>query len=274
MVWEDNRTMNDLAHTYYSARDRNQLAEGIWTMVAQISCRLTPDPDIAGDYRLHIYEKLEHCMKIYETRRGTPFRAFLVHYLRNEYKNFRRLKARRTSVEIMYQQPTWLVDEQSIRISSSPLHSQTNSRYNSFHRALRELSDKHRIVLKLYGGMELNLKELRLFIQSTGCSHRAAQFLLDKRSRNEKSKKRWNTQGEKAAYLYPINKTSPVKHPHIDLQKQASLIQAHTTSSKHCEVSRISRLLGVNRSTVSRHLHEAARHLDSRVNFFEKQYAV
>ncbi len=259
-----NRTMNDLARSYYQLKDRNRLAEGIWGMVAQISRKLAIDPDIAGDYCLHIYEKLDHCMKVYKTRRAIPFRAFLLRYLRNEYKNFTRLKVRRMPEEIMYKQLTWIIDERPECVLYSPYRIKPSTKYHSFHRALHDLSDKHRIALKLYGGMELNLKELRLLIQNTGCSNRAAQFLLDKRKKKE---------GQTGDPYYP-NRRLPAKQSGIELKKQASMMSSSSRSVKSCAMSRLSRLLGVNRSTMSRHLHEAVRHLDSKVDFFEKQSAV
>ena len=225
-----------------------------------IKRNLNDDEDIACEFYLHFYEKAERFMEKFEMRDGSPISAFLARYLKNEYMNFIRKKRNRSITEVTG------MDSLLLSVPACTHQAiQERVRIESLHEQLALLPLKLRLPLKMYFGMDLNLKELHnLTVQNE--NREGITFLLNKyQMKKEKVHTRQIALLNRAARLnYMINRETldPGRVQRwISLKKQIEIRLKKTppVTSLH----ELSMIFGLNKSSMSRRIKKAMMEIEN-----------
>ena len=219
-----------------------------------IKRNLNDDEDIACEFYLHFYEKSERFMEKFEMRDGSPIAAFLSRYLKNEYMNFIRKKRNRSITELTG------MDSLLLSVPSCTQHAvEERVRIESLHEQLSLLPLKLRLPLKMYFGMDLNLKELHNLTVQNGDPEGTAVLLKKYNEKKEKIHLRQLALINRAARLnYMINSESVNLirvQRWISLKKQIELRLQRI--SPVTSLHELSLIFGLNKSSMSRRIKKA-----------------
>jgi RNA polymerase sigma factor (sigma-70 family) len=229
---------------YYKTGDLAHFMESASLLIMDY-CRkrLSRDADTIGDFYLHFYERAGLCLERYKTRQNLPFNGYLATYLRHEFYNFRRKTKRRQINEYA---------EESIENARASNESATPE----FEKAVENLAPEVRLAYRLHTGLRLNRFDLRLLIQKTGDARQAADLVAEMQVRLRKNYRRAEEQQIRVVALQkkieensgPMERLKRWKENAISSIKKSAIIFS---------VSEIARILGQNKSTISRKLRSA-----------------
>jgi len=235
--------LKHLPSEYYRTEDLRAFMDGCsgWIM-NYVRIRLTRDPDVAGDFYIHFYEKAGHCLQAYNSRRDIPFTGFLAVYLRHEFSNFLRT-ARRREIPI-------LPFDDLTRFVHDDLEPQTGP--DALDR-LRELPSEFRLPLKLHFGISLTADELRMITIVKGAeevSDMLKEFADRKRRHLAKSERLL----DRAARLNHLLHTAPT--PRLSRWK-AQIIAALERPRPLFSFAELAQYLGTSKTTIARRIEKA-----------------
>ncbi len=249
--------INDLEHLpayYWQAKDIGQFMQYASGFITNfIRRRLTGDPDLAADYYLHFYERAESCLIRFRERQHLPFAAYLATYLRHDFYNYMRAQKRRVIPKNLE------ADITIFAVRQRSAHSREKGQ-NRLMQLIESLPQETCLAVKLYHGFELNLSELRLFVEKSPSPAKAADFLASLRHRQKKGQERFNHLRARAAYLNHIMHVSAKEARKPDWNRWKHRIHRLCEHPpKLCTMIELADLLGVSKSTIARRMRHALR---------------
>ena len=252
--------LDHVPELYYQFQNLPQAMEEVWQLVVCSTRSLTTDKDIIGDFCLYFYEKLPTCFEVYRKNSRAPFAPFLVKFLKFQFYNYIRHRRNRDIQESLHGELSFFsqMNDHSFISCSGAKEDKCN-----LDEALKNQPDSLRVLFKIYLGFELDITELKLLINKVECPKRVAEFMQESRLRKEKKREKSIKHQNYITHLNTLlfqektkQKTNLLQHKKRRIEKLLQRESNHT-----CEISRIARLLGVNKSTISRRITFMARHL-------------
>lgn len=174
---------------YYSWRDRDmkELMNRLSPFIYQyIQYRFTKNPDIAGDFFIHVYERIPHCLYKFSHRRRISFDVYLKKYLKLEWFNYYR-KINKPSVMKPEELEPYLQSlanehRESYTIRMEVFGQYTDdmpsvSRLQILTHVLEELSSEMRLPIKLYYGLSLGKNDPGEIRRLLGSSEKSDSFI-------------------------------------------------------------------------------------------------
>ena len=226
-----------------------------------IKRNLTDDEDIACEFFLNFYESAEKFMDKYESKETSPISAFIPRYLKNEFMNFIRKKRIRTFTEL-----TGMDNILHTIPSDSQAAIQERLRIESLHDQLSLLPMKMRLPLKLYFGLDLDLKELHNLTMQSGDPGGIAVHLKKYREKKEKNLNRQLSLIHRAArlnYLIHSESGNEVKiQLWISLKKRIELKLKKTPPV--ISLNELSQIFRLNKSTMCRRIKRAMLEIEAK----------
>ncbi|MDH5654464.1 MAG: hypothetical protein OEZ34_01030 [Spirochaetia bacterium] len=255
--------VEDAYFHYSQTRDMKQFMETAAPYILHfIKKNLCRDEDIACDFFLHFYENSNKFMEKYEAKKSSPVAAFLLRYLKNEFLNFIR--------KIRNQNFTELTGMEIILSNTPSACSSKNIgdriQIESLHVELSRLPLKIRLPLKMYYGIDLNLKELDFLANTVNNPQKTIAFLKQYGLKKEKVHTRQVALINRAARLnYLIqkgneNKTKLRRWFFLKKQTENRLKKVLPVTS----LSELSIIFGINKSSMARRLKRALRSLEKK----------
>ncbi len=251
--------LDHLPELYDRTHDLEQVMKETWHVLTRSAYALTTDRELAHDFCVDFYEKLDACFQAFNKNKDRPFLPFLIVYVRHAFFNYVRYRRRRQIEEKHFMPET---------LESAPsafYHDvlKENSPKEEHSHLLSMLPMHMSLLVKLHLGLELNIHELDFVIQKTGSASKVQSFIAQGRARREKQSKKTQVCRERIAYL---NQRIHQSASHIEVQRLSQRKRyAHKTLQQLNtvgEMTRIANLLTVSKSTISRRLRIAARHLE------------
>lgn len=239
----ENDPLQNLPGDYYRTEDLREFmnASASW-MMRYIQIRLTRDPDRAGDFYLHFYERAARCLEAYRSRQHLPFTGFLATYLRHEFMNFLRTAKTKEGSEVK-------ADDMSYFPAADERPPSPESDVPA------DLPLNCRIPLKLHSGLHLNSEEIRSLAVELGPGA-TASLLKEAMQRRMSRDRRTQKLEDRAARLNYLIHTS--KAPASRLKKWKNRIVAMLDRPRPIfSYSELAERLGTSKTTISRRIDQA-----------------
>lgn len=244
----------------FDINDLNKTMETLGPFILKYTLKsLNRDVDVAGEFLLHFYEKLPVCMEKYNMRKDSPFTGFLVSYLRNEFMNFMRKKRLRQLRENS-------VSEFAVSINGRCISKHVSADLELLNSFLEEIPLKYRLPLKLYYGMNLNLKELHSFTMQHRCPAKASAMLEDSRSRQNAFNMKKTSLASRSArlnYLIHTEEAGQIRYKKLRSMKK-NVDHRLDYNAPVLTITELSELFGMSRSTICRRIARARTHIAGR----------
>ena len=262
------RHLDHVPRHYYQFQDLSQVAKEVWQLVVYSTHSLTADKDIANDFCLYFYEKLPNCLEVYRKNMNSPFAPFLVRFLKFQFYNYIRSRRSKSIEESLHSDLPSLSSQGTIDNSSLYTNNTGEKRY-SFEDALDNLPIHFKLLLKLYFGVELKINELKILVNRAGCPKRVADFLQEGRQQRERKREKLIKHQDYVTHLNTLLFKAKTKGRTKLLQHKKHKIEELLKREKRssCEMSRIARLFGVSRATMSRRFAYATRCLSQEIKW-------
>ena len=183
--------LNHLPELYNETKDLGRVAEEIWPFLMQMPYSFVRDVDVKNDFLLHFYEHLPLFFETYQRYKHSPFTPFLVRYSKNLFNNFIRHYRRRQISESRFCE-TFIK-----RSERDSFYSQDSSAISNSRQTLDDLPMEHRLITKLYFGLELNLEELKFLVGRVKSPQQVADFLTERRHRKGRKGKKKKSKAKK-----------------------------------------------------------------------------
>ncbi|MBL8019302.1 MAG: sigma-70 family RNA polymerase sigma factor [Leptospirales bacterium] len=241
--------LKHLPRAYYESEDMAAFMNGCAPWILRyVQVRLTRDPDLAGDFYLHFYEKKgQACLKAYSTRQDIPFTGFLAVYLRNEFSNFLRTRKRKTIEAFPTEDLSRLPNVESV----------PDSRGDRLLDRLTDLPLELRLPLKLHYGMDLTAPELRALAISRGPED-ASRMLCEMASRRKAHLTRSEQRIDRAGRLNHLIHARPSGRLHRWKDRIVQALEKPTPIFSYAEIGKF---LGTSKTTIARRIDMARAHL-------------
>jgi RNA polymerase sigma factor (sigma-70 family) len=244
-------------HAYWSGGELGPFMERAWPFLGgYVERRLHRDPDVVGEFLVHVYERMPAILDRFKERQDRPVRAYLAVTLRYEFYNF--IKRKRNSAVPVCFAPDF--DGEWGRSEDDPDSDREQTRRAALAGALGNLDLELRTPIKLYHGLELDVADLRLIAERTGDAVAAARFTAEFRRRRAAQLERAGRWRDRARHLERLLHARPAAEERRSLWRrhkrrlESLLIQERGVFS----LQEISVLFGVSKSTVKRRLERAA----------------
>jgi len=142
--------------------NKQQLLVGLYREThAYCMRRLSRDPDVVGDFILHLLEgRLDRIIGAFQQRNHPSFPAFYILCVRNSFQNFIR-RYRRTHLDML-------------PLQNDPLAARTTASFNpeefwqKLEQGLQSLSDMDSLLFKIYHSIPLNSENLKTMVRDFG----------------------------------------------------------------------------------------------------------
>lgn len=157
-----NSTLEEHYRHYVKTGNREQLLAGLYREThAYCMRRLSRDPDIVGDFMLHLLEgRLDRIIGKFQQRNHPSFPAFYILCVRNSFQNFIK-RYRRTHLDML-------------PLQTDPLAARTSASFNPeefwlrLDQGLQSLSDMDSLLFKIYHSIPLNSENLKAMVREFG----------------------------------------------------------------------------------------------------------
>lgn len=172
-------------------------------IVAYVAARLNRDPDIVGDFYVHVYDRVPEYLRDYgATSREAPFTAYFAICLRNEFMNFIR-PVRRQALLVQEWSEGIQPQRPGIAEACTSDGGEANERAFSarFYGKLDRLPVRLRLPMKLTHGIDPDRDDLRELIRLVGDSARAAEVIFEFHRRREVRSRKLRRIEDRMAHL-------------------------------------------------------------------------
>ncbi|MBX7056567.1 MAG: sigma-70 family RNA polymerase sigma factor [Leptospirales bacterium] len=247
--------LSDLPSAYWKNQDLNDLLAGVSDFFVRfVRARLSPEPDVVGEFYLYMQPRFSALMERYRARQDAPFRAYLAAYLRLEFRNFQR--SQRSPLE--YFLDTEFVEETIRAPDSEALAPAVYRDQEQVRKAVEDLPTECRLPLKLYHGFQLNLEDLRSVADCSTHPAAAASFLEKYHQRRAQAAIK-SDQLQRSAIRLQRWKRAASDESIRGRWRQARqrVLQRLHTERGVLSVQEISELVGVSKSTIARRMERA-----------------
>lgn len=251
------------------------------------SRRLNRDPDVVGDFYVHVYDKVPRFLADYEQREdlATPFTGFFALCLRHEFMNFIRNRRRATFQEQVFSEmaaPVSMLragfgfygDHPRLGPAAGPSHQipthVSPERVNSWiYRQIDELPMRLRLPVKLVHGLDPDAGELRELIRLTGGPGPASRWLFEFHRRREALSLRLGRLADRAAHLSVLidsfdRRSDLTGDPRTYARWKNRLARALRGPHPLFSLKELGQLFGKNKTTMMRRLDRAGQLLRAR----------
>ena len=253
------------ARQFYSTGDLSAFFEAVssW-MVAYVGRRLNRDPDIVGDFYVHVYDHVPEFLRDYETRPAeVPFTAFFSVCLRNEFMNFIRPRRRAAPGEEEWSE-NMQPQGRAHHAGRAPQAAEVDQRRFSaqFYRRLDLLPLRLRLPVKLTHGLDPDRDELRELVRLSGGPDRASQVVCEFHWRREARARKLRRLEDRLAHLSylidsyarrPDLRGTPAQWSRWKGRVHRALTEDHPLFS----LAELGALFGRNKSTMLRRVERA-----------------
>ena len=192
------------ARDFFATRDLAAFFESVspW-IIDYAGRRLNRDPDIVGDFYVHVYDRVPEYLRDYQSRQeSVPFTAFFAVCLRNEFMNFIRARRRAAPLE-----QEWSENMQpqkgahALPRTLRPPEGEHRLLTSLFFQRLDRLPLRLRLPVKLTHGLDPDRDELRELVRLLGGAEPASAVVYEFHRRREVRSRRLRRLEDRIAHL-------------------------------------------------------------------------
>ena len=257
---EEQKNLEYIAQKYFETKDLTLAAEELWPLLVTIPRFYVKDPEIRSNFFVHLYENLPALFESYKKHKQAAFKPYLLQYSKNLFFNFIRNYRRKEIKEVIHHD---LPDE--LNRANNKYNDDKNFSGNHIGelelkaKSINKLSLAHRVLVKLYFGLELDLKELEEFVIQVGSPIQVEYFLKERRGRKKTevdNQKKYENRKAHLHYLMHRAKSKP--QVRALAQRKNRAIEIYNEKRSISEVTNLAKLFSVSKSTIYRRLEDAA----------------
>lgn len=216
----------------------------------------TSDHDIAGDFLLHVYEKITYFLFRYQNSNSSNgFAPYFARCLRNCYYNFYRSQSSNPSPLYLDDADRLITAEQSFPYSIIPENEISPDFRTSYTERITNPDIK--LLIKLRYGISLKSEDMQKLIEITGSGTKAASIVNAFKERTENLRKTQNYVFHQSSYLsYRINTSSNDDADRLK-RKLGRILRKRKIGQPVMRITELSEIFSVGRSTISRRIEVA-----------------
>jgi DNA-directed RNA polymerase specialized sigma24 family protein len=251
--------LNRAIEAFYRNGDLREFMEMSSVFIFRFIKRLNGDPDLAGDFYLHFYEKADRCLDAYSRNTHIPFPQFLNKYIKNELLNFKRVRKNRT-LNMYPSSHTHHLDEELIPEMRDPDHYTAESRHARLRERICHLPIRYRLPVKLYFGFDLSLRDIRYFLSQFPEEMNAESFLGEFERRIASTSAKLQKLDNRAARLNHLIHTAVDLDQSLYRKRMKRRIEKFLRRNRPIfSLSELGMALGLSKTTVFRRIRFATR---------------
>lgn len=236
--------------------NREQLLAGLYREThAYCMRRLSRDPDIVGDFMLHLLEgRLDQIIGKFEQRNHPSFPAFYILCVRNSFQNFIK-KYRRTHLDML-------------PLQTDPLAARTMTTFNPeefwlrLDQGLQNLNEIDSLLFKIYHSIPFNSRDLKAMIREYG-AERTLEMIEQIEDRRRFREDRLLAAENRMNRFYNRAMQSNFR---LKSGRRAADVQSYFNRHWAHSIYSVARLLGMSRQLAAFRLRRATKQLRNYLN--------